>query len=103
MTDIPTELRTMTACFNWSGEDPSKIRTLVTAADVIEAQQARIKVLEAAGQDYINTLKARIDTLERDCRSYKAMAADAIRRMDGKQDRIDELEAALKAREKKDD
>ena len=46
MTDIPAELRILTACFNWSGENTSKLITLVTAADVIEAQRDRIEELE---------------------------------------------------------
>ena len=45
MSDLPTELRILTACFNWNGEDTSKQRTLVAAAGVIEDQQARIDKL----------------------------------------------------------
>ena len=38
--------------------------------------------ITAEAADYIDAQAARIEQLERDCRSYKTMAADAIHRLD---------------------
>ena len=70
----------------------SMARRRSISANIIEilpdydAQQARIDELIEAGQDYINTLRARIDELE----GARILNRNAITR---KQTRIDKLEA----------
>lgn len=70
----------------------SMARWRCISANIIEilpdydAQQARIDELIEAGQDYINTLRARIDELE----GARILNRNAITR---KQTRIDKLEA----------
>jgi len=55
MSDLPTELRILTGCFDWHGNDTASLKTLQDAANEIERLRVALEgVLDSLNNRMIN-------------------------------------------------